>query len=116
MPWAMRSPNGLPDAHCASVCTGCESPVWAAKATTSDSVIVRPRVTKLAPSVRSSKGVDHRTSVIRASQGGECGGQALAGRRRRDDLVDEAALGGRARGQVLLGVLPRQPIAQRVGL
>src|SRR3954451_5906333 len=112
----MRSPNALPAAHCASECTGCQSPVCAANATTSDSVIVRPRDVKLAPSTRRSNGADQTTSCIGTSQGGECGGQALAGLRRGDDLVDEAARARRAGGQVLLGVLARQPVAQQLGL
>ena len=55
MPWAMRRPKALSAAQAASACCGCQSPVSAAKETTSYSVTVRPEDSIESPISRSSK-------------------------------------------------------------
>ena len=55
MPWATRAPNGPAAAQSASACWGCQSPVSAENETRSDSVTVRPAVSKDSPPASSSK-------------------------------------------------------------
>src|SRR4051812_48605151 len=109
MPCAMRSPNGESTDHWASVCCGWKSPVCAAKATTSASVTVRPRLRNRSPTFRASKGAESVFMVsgspldlerdVAVALGGvarrflvraQAPREALARLRRRDDLVDRA--------------------------
>ena len=64
MPWAMRSPNGLPRRPRGSQCCGCQSPVSAQKPITSASPTVREAVRKRSPADSRSNGSDQRDRVL----------------------------------------------------